>query len=197
MNPAALPKAIGFYGASGSGKTTLIERLIERFHRGGLRVAAIKHAHHGFDMDRPGKDSHRFRAAGAGQVLIASERRWALLSDIPETEDPAAAGSLARQLARFEACDIVFVEGFRGQAGIPFIHVRRRRTDGQGGVNGDNDGCGDKTAPAAAGSVPGLVAIASDEGLHAPAREGIPLLDLNDIETIARFVASALKGPLC
>jgi molybdopterin-guanine dinucleotide biosynthesis protein B len=189
MAAAALPKAIGFYGASGSGKTTLIVALLEHFAGAGLRVAAVKHAHHGFDMDRPGKDSHRFREAGARQVLVASERRWALLSELAQGEDPAADAALARQLARFDACDVVFVEGFRGQAGIPFIHVRRRRDDPAAG-SGQN-------SPDAAASVPGLVAIATDEGLHAPGLAGIPLLDLNDIEAIARFVAATLKLAPC
>ncbi|HVJ60121.1 MAG TPA: molybdopterin-guanine dinucleotide biosynthesis protein B, partial [Burkholderiaceae bacterium] len=77
-------KAIGIIGYSNTGKTTLIEKLIPLFTARGLRVAAIKNAHHGFDMDRPGKDSHRYREAGAAQVLIATSQRWALLTETPQ-----------------------------------------------------------------------------------------------------------------
>jgi molybdopterin-guanine dinucleotide biosynthesis protein B len=194
MNAIGMHKAIGFYGDSGSGKTTLIERLIERFHRGGLRVAAIKHAHHGFDIDRPGKDSYRFRAAGAAQVLIASDRRWVLMSDDSGDEhaDGSSVSPLARQLARFEPCDLVLVEGYRGQAGIPFIQVRRK-ADGQAPRRAPRGG--ERTK--AAGPVAGLIAVASDENLPELVRGGIPLLDLNDIEAVARFIAMQLKVELC
>jgi molybdopterin-guanine dinucleotide biosynthesis protein B len=180
---SAAPKAMGFVGDSGSGKTTLVERLIARFVRGGCRVAAIKHAHHGFDIDRPGKDSYRFRAAGAAQVLVASDRRWVLMSD-ETTDDPAAA--LARQLARLDPCDLVLVEGYRGQAGIPFIEVRRS------GVPVPADPPAPRPPPA------GRIAVASDVPL-APqeAGAGLALLDLNDIETLARFVAARLEVRLC
>ena len=77
-------KAIGFIGYSNSGKTTLIEKLIPIFRARGLAVSAVKNAHHGFDMDRPGKDSFRYREAGAQQVLIATGSRWALLSETPQ-----------------------------------------------------------------------------------------------------------------
>ena len=82
-NHRPTPRVVGFIGYSNTGKTTLIEKLIPIFTSRGLRVAAIKHAHHGFDMDRPGKDSYRYRQAGAGQVLIATEQRWALLTETP------------------------------------------------------------------------------------------------------------------
>lgn len=178
------PRAIGFYGDSGSGKTTLIERLIEHFHGAGLRVAAVKHAHHGFDIDRPGKDSHRFREAGAAQVLIASDRRWALLSEIerPGPADAAAQIPLAALLARFDPCDLVLVEGYRGQAGIPFIEVRRTRIAGTRAL-----------APRAGAPVAGLAAIAADEVLPQAGHAGIPVLDLNDIGAIAGFIVERLK----
>jgi molybdopterin-guanine dinucleotide biosynthesis protein B len=177
-------KTIGFVGDSGSGKTTLIERLIERFARGGHRVSAIKHAHHGFDIDRPGKDSYRFRSAGAAQVLIASDRRWALLSDSPPGDD-GGPEALARQLARLEPCDIVFVEGFRGQAGVDYIEVRRARPEQAAAA----------PAPARAAGA-GLIAIATDQPERAGAGPGMALLDLNDVEAVARFVASRLGVPL-
>jgi molybdopterin-guanine dinucleotide biosynthesis protein B len=146
-------------------------------------VAAIKHAHHGFDIDRPGKDSHRFRTAGAAQVLIASDARWVLMSEEPEG-DPATA--LARQLARLSPCDLVLVEGYRGQAGIPFIEVRRIPVDAGAAPQAARD------AP------PGRIALASDAAL-APRHEdaGLAVLDLNDIEHIAGFIAQRLEIALC
>jgi molybdopterin-guanine dinucleotide biosynthesis protein B len=179
-------KVIGFVGDSGSGKTTLIARLIERFVHGGLRVAAIKHAHHGFDIDRPGKDSYQFRVAGAAQVLVASDQRWVLMSDEDEG-DPAAA--LARQLSRLDPCDLVLVEGYRGQTGIPFIEVRRLAAAVGAGVHDSRE---PRPPP------PGRIALAIDRPL-APQAEGagLPELDLNDVEAITRFIAFRLELLLC
>ncbi len=179
-------KAIGFIGDSGAGKTTLIERLIGHFSRSGLRLAAIKHAHHGFDIDRPGKDSHRFRCAGAAQVLLASDQRWALLVEEPQTEEPPTgapqASALERQLARLGPCDLVLVEGFRGQAGIPFIEVRRQ---------------GERAATARA-TGPGLAAIATDSpGARTIDAGEVPVLDLDDIEAIALFITRLLELAPC
>jgi len=112
-------KAVGFFGLSGSGKTTLIERLIPVLAQRGLTVSAIKHAHHGFDIDRPGKDSYRFRAAGAAQVMVAAPQRWALM-----TELRGEAAGLDRLLAELAPCDLVLVEGFRSDGSIPRIEVR-------------------------------------------------------------------------
>jgi len=173
-------KVIGFFGDSGVGKTTLIERLLGRFGRGELRLAAIKHAHHGFDIDRPGKDSFRLRAAGAGQVLIASDQRWALLCDEPAGGEASA---LAQYLARLAPCDLVFVEGFRNDAAIPFIEVRRFAVDRAPGAR----------APAAS-----VIAVAADARTAAEcAGLPVPLLDLDDVDAIARFIAQKLAVPLC
>ena len=177
-------KVVGFVGDSGSGKTTLVEGLIGHFVQAGLRVAAVKHAHHGFDIDRPGKDSYRFRRAGAAQVLVASDQRWVLMSDEAEV-DPAAA--LARQLARLDPCDLVLVEGYRGQAGIDFIEVRRAGGDGAAAPQGAV-----RPPPA------GRIALACD----VPPRvgeegAGLPALDLNDIAAVARFIAARLELPAC
>src|SRR5512135_190230 len=118
--PADERKAIGFIGCSNTGKTTLIEKLIPRFRARGLSVSAIKNAHHGFDMDRPGKDSYRYREAGAGQVLISTAERWALL-----TETPDGHTGLEELLAQLAPCDLVIVEGFKSEGRIPRIEVRR------------------------------------------------------------------------
>jgi molybdopterin-guanine dinucleotide biosynthesis protein B len=175
-------KAFGFVGDSGSGKTTLIEKLILHFAREGLRVAAIKHAHEGFDVDRPGKDSYRFREAGARQVLLASPRRWALLSEEDENRTIDAPGDLLRRLLnRLEDCDVVFVEGFRGTADIPYIEVKRNREDAAGG-----------SRPIAAG----VVAVATDDPALAEAPH-LVVLDLDDPDAIARFIATKLELPQC
>ena len=176
-------KAIGFAGDSGTGKTTLVEQLIARFTQDGYRVAAIKHAHHGFDIDRPGKDSYRFRSAGARQVLVASDQRWVLMGEEAQ-DDPAAA--LARHMGRLEPCDLVVVEGYRGQAGIAFIEVRRA------GAHPSATGQASTHAPRP--PPPGRVAIVSDVlQPQSAAHAGLPILDLNDVDAIAQFVVRHLE----
>lgn len=180
-------KTIGFVGDSGAGKTTLVEQLITRFAQRGLRVAAIKHAHHGFDMDRPGKDSYRFREAGARQVLLASDQRWVLMSEDAQGE---AAGALAGHIARLDPCDLVVVEGYRGQAGIPFVEVRRAGM--AAGLAGHVSARAPRPTPA------GRVAIASDVPVPpTEADRGLPVLDLNDIDGISRFIIAHLELPSC
>ena len=113
-----MTKLIGIVGWKNTGKTTLIERLIARFAGDGLRVATIKHAHHEFDIDHPGKDSWRHRHAGAREVLITSQRRWALLHENAGDAEPA----LEELLARLSPADLVIVEGFK-QHDHPKIEV--------------------------------------------------------------------------
>jgi molybdopterin-guanine dinucleotide biosynthesis protein B len=114
---------IGFVGASGSGKTTLITRVLPLLRAEGVRVAVLKHAHCGFDMDRPGKDSHRVREAGASEVLIASRARWAHLGQL---EDGLEEPPFRELLERFDPgrVDLVLVEGFAREA-YPKIEVYR------------------------------------------------------------------------
>jgi len=161
-------KAIGFIGYSNSGKTTLIEKLIPRFRAQGLTVSAIKNAHHGFDMDRPGKDSHRYREAGAGQVLISTTERWALL-----TETPAGHATLDDLLAQLAPCDLVIVEGFKSEGRIPRIEVRRASV-------GD---------PPIYPHDPNVIAVAADFALEC----SLPVLDLNDADRIAAFITQRLS----
>lgn len=161
-------RAIGFIGYSNSGKTTLIEKLIPRFRAQGLTVSAIKNAHHGFDMDRPGKDSHRYREAGAGQVLISTTERWALL-----TETPAGHATLEDLLAQLAPCDLVIVEGFKSEGRIPRIEVRRASV-------GD---------PPIYPHDPNVIAVAADFALECP----LPVLDLNDADRIAAFITQRLS----
>ncbi len=161
-------KAIGIIGYSNTGKTTLIEKLIPLFRARGLAVSAIKNAHHGFDMDRPGKDSYRYREAGAGQVLIATGLRWALL-----TETPQRAAMLEELLQLLAPCDLVIVEGFKSEGHIPRIEVRRTAN----------------TEPPIFPHDPNVVAVAADHRVETP----LPLLDLNDTAKIADFIVAHLK----
>lgn len=161
-------KAIGIIGYSNTGKTTLIEKLIPLFAARGLRVSAVKNAHHGFDMDRPGKDSFRYRVAGASQVLISTAQRWALLTETPE--HPA---SLEQLLAQLAPCDLVIIEGFKSEGAIPRIEVRRS-------VNSE--------APIFPHD-PNVIAVASDRAIDT----ALPLLDLNDPTKIAAFITQRLE----
>jgi molybdopterin-guanine dinucleotide biosynthesis protein B len=161
-------KIFGFAGWSGSGKTTLIEKLIPRFVGAGLRVSLIKHAHHTFDVDQPGKDSYRHRHAGASEVLVTSSRRWVLMHELRGAHEP----SFEEQIGRLSPCDLVLVEGFK-HAPIPKLEVWRAEP-GEALLH-PND--------------PHIVAVASD----AKVETRLPLLDLNDDAAVARFVLGYLK----
>ncbi len=117
-------KILGFAGYSGSGKTTLLEKVIPLLIRRGLSVSVIKHAHHNFDIDRPGKDSFRHREAGAPEVMIASGHRWALMHELRGEE---AEPSMEELAARLSPCDLVLVEGYKFSS-IPKIEVHRTVT---------------------------------------------------------------------
>jgi molybdopterin-guanine dinucleotide biosynthesis protein B len=156
-------KTFGFAGWSGSGKTTLIERLIPLFVKRGLRVSLIKHAHHTFDVDHPGKDSYRHRQAGAAEVLVTSSRRWVLMHELRGAAEP----SFEEQVRHLSPCDLLIVEGFK-HAPIPKLEVWRAVT-GEGMLH-PND--------------PHIVAVASDEKVETR----LPFLDLNDAGAIAEFI---------
>lgn len=161
-------KTFGFAGWSGSGKTTLIEKLIPRFARRGLRVSLIKHAHHTFDVDQPGKDSFRHRHAGATEVLVTSSRRWALMHELRGAQEP----SFDAQVQHLSPCDLLIVEGFK-HAPIPKLEVWRAQT-GEGLLHPQD---------------PHIVAVASD----AKVETKLPLLDLNDDAGIADFIVRHLQ----
>jgi molybdopterin-guanine dinucleotide biosynthesis protein B len=161
-------KTFGFAGWSGSGKTTLIEQLIPRFVRRGLRVSLIKHAHHTFDVDQPGKDSYRHRHAGASEILVTSSRRWVLMHELRGAPEPA----FEEQVKRVSPCDLLLVEGFK-HAPIPKLEVWRAETGEPLLHPGD----------------PHIVAVASDAKLETR----LPLLALNDHDGIAAFILSHLK----
>ncbi len=157
-------RVIGLAGWSGAGKTTVVTRLIPELGRRGVSVSTLKHAHHAFDLDTPGKDSHAHREAGAREVLISSERRWALmreLRDEPEAELPDL-------LARLSPVDLVIVEGFKRQAHAKLeIH---RAANGKPPLHpGD----------------PTIVAVASDTAFPDAGR---PVIDIDDREGIAALM---------
>lgn len=156
-------RIFGFAGYSGSGKTTLIEQLLPRLMARGLRVSLIKHAHHAFDIDQPGKDSYRHRKAGASEVMIASDQRWVLMHELRNEREP----SLSELVARFSPCDLVLVEGYKREP-IPKLEVYRR-------ANGK---------PMLSPDDPAIVAIARDEPVESP----LPQFDLNDVDTIADYI---------
>ena len=161
-------RVFGFAGWSGSGKTTLIEKLIPRFAGAGLRVSLIKHAHHTFDVDQPGKDSYRHRHAGALEVLVTSSRRAARASAPSGAAEPA----FDEQLARLSPCDLVIVEGFK-HAPIPKLEVWRRAT-GEPLLHPNDEH---------------IVAVASDARIETR----LPVLDLNDDAQIASFILAHLR----
>jgi molybdopterin-guanine dinucleotide biosynthesis protein B len=156
-------KVIGIAGYSGSGKTTLIEKVIPLLVAEGLRVSLIKHAHHAFDVDQPGKDSWRHRKAGCTEVLVSSPTRWALMHEMRGAPEP----TLQEQLKRFSPCDVVIVEGYKSEP-IPKIEVHRR----------------DARAPLLHPDDPQVVAIATDE----PLETSLPQLPLGDPAAVARFM---------
>jgi len=161
-------KVFGFAGWSGSGKTTLIEKLIPRFTKRGLRVALIKHAHHTFDVDHPGKDSYRHRHAGATEVLVTSSRRWVLMHELRGTQEP----SFEQQVRHLSPCDLLIVEGYK-YAPIPKLEVWRAET-GEALLHPQDSH---------------IVAVASD----AQVETKLPLLDLNDDAGIAQFIVQHLR----
>jgi molybdopterin-guanine dinucleotide biosynthesis protein B len=113
-------KIFGFAGWSGSGKTTLIEQLIPCFVRAGLKVSLIKHAHHSFDVDQPGKDSYRHREAGCTEVLVSSDRRWAQMHELRGAPEVA----LEELIKRMSPCDLLLVEGYKAYP-MPKLEVYR------------------------------------------------------------------------
>ena len=120
LRPHTTMKIFGFAGWSGSGKTTLIEQVVPRLVARGIRVSLIKHAHHRFDVDRPGKDSYRHRHAGCTEVLITSRERWALMHELRGGREL----TLAESLARLSPCDLVLIEGYKA-APIPKLEIWR------------------------------------------------------------------------
>ena len=165
MNSYKRP-VLGFAAYSGIGKTTLLTRLMPKLISKGVRVAMIKHAHHDFDIDQPGKDSYELRKAGASQILIASDYRRALITETPGAKEPELS-DLVNEL-NLDQVDLVLVEGFRHLA-FPKIELHRPAT-GKSLIFPDDDN---------------VIAVASDEYIDTG---DLPLLDLNDIQMMADYV---------
>jgi molybdopterin-guanine dinucleotide biosynthesis protein B len=161
MNNARI---LGIAGWSGSGKTTLITKLIPYLAGRGIRVATLKHAHHAFDVDTPGKDSYEHRKAGACEVIVSSARRWVQMHEV----GAGLEATLAQLLRRLSPCDLVLVEGFKTEQ-HPKIEIFRRAV-GKTPLHPE-----DKR----------IVAIASDERFPAA---GIPTVDINDIAAVAELI---------
>jgi molybdopterin-guanine dinucleotide biosynthesis protein B len=157
-------RIIGLAGWSGSGKTTLLTKVIPCLTARGKRVSTLKHAHHNFDVDRPGKDSFEHRSAGATEVLVISGNRWALMHELrgaPEPPLPALLGKLSE-------VDLVLVEGFKRES-FPKVEVHRA-ANGKPLLHPDDRW---------------IVAVASDTPLPAVT---VPVVDLNDIDAIAELL---------
>ena len=162
-------RIFGLAGWSGSGKTTLVAALIPELVARGLTVSTIKHAHHDFDIDRPGKDSWRHRQAGAREVMVASSRRWALMHELREEPEPP----LEDLVARISPVDLLLVEGWKRHP-HPKLEVHRPSLG----------------KPLLYPQDPDVVAIASDEPVAAP----IPRLPLADAAAIADFILDHFGG---
>lgn len=156
-------KVVGLAGWSGAGKTTLLTRLIPHFVAKGLRVSTIKHAHHNFDVDVPGKDSWVHRQSGATEVLISSGRRWALMHELRGAPEPP----LRDHLVRMSSVDLVVVEGFKADT-HPKIEIYRAAND----------------KPLLFPDDPAIVGIATDQKIDTR----LPQADLNDIPAIASMI---------
>jgi molybdopterin-guanine dinucleotide biosynthesis protein B len=159
-------KVIGLAGWSGAGKTTLLARIIPHFLQDGLRVSVIKHAHHNFDVDVPGKDSWVHRQAGATEVLVSSARRWALMHELRETSEPR----LPDLLGKLSRVDLVVVEGFKAE---PYRKIEVHRL-----ANGK---------PLLFPDDPAIAGIATDAAIET----ALPVAHLDDIPAIAAMMQSS------
>jgi molybdopterin-guanine dinucleotide biosynthesis protein MobB len=157
------PPVFGIVGYKDNGKTTLVERLVAHFAEGGMRVSTVKHAHHGVELDQPGKDSYRHRAAGAVEVMLATSRSWLLIHELRDEPEPP----LEALLARLSPVDLVLVEGFKRSA-HPKLEVHRQQ----------------RGTPLLAREDRSVVAIASD----GPIDLELPVFALDDIEGIAELI---------
>ena len=173
LNTIEFPKPVlGFAAYSGTGKTTLLVKLLPVLREKGLRIAMIKHAHHKFDVDKPGKDSYELRKAGASPMLITSSRRIAIMIDKEEESDPDLQDLLG--YINPDKVDLVLVEGFK-QWPLPKIELHRPSVGKPLIFPDDNN----------------IIAIAHDETLNI--EPTIPVLDINNVEQIAEFVLNYIQ----
>lgn len=169
------PHCIGVVGWKNSGKTTLVSRLVSALTDRGYRLATVKHAHHSFTIDTGNTDSAKHRQAGAAQVGIVSNGRWALISETGKSSGDTTR-ELAAMIARLEPCDVIVIEGFKG---APHRKIEARRA-----ASNDDQQLTEID--------PNIVAVASD----APSQEtGLPSFDLDDIDGLTAFVVALLDLP--
>ncbi len=164
-------RVFGIVGWKNNGKTTLVERLVSHLTASGYRVSTVKHAHHGVDLDQPGKDTWRHRAAGAHEVVLATARRWAVIHELRDEAEP----SLDALLARMAPADLVIVEGFK-RFPHPKLEVHRS----------------ERGTPLLARDDPSIVALATDRPFPDLA---LPQLNLDDVSGIARFILQRFEIP--
>lgn len=164
MSGGETARLLGIAGWSGSGKTTLITKLIPLLAQRGIRVATLKHAHHAFDVDQPGKDSYEHRKAGACEVIVSSARRWVQMHEIGDGVE----ATLPQLLRRLSPCDLVLVEGFKTER-HPKMEVFRAGV-GKTPLHPDDHR---------------IVAIASDQPFP---EAGVPVVDINDIAAVGDMV---------
>ncbi len=167
---------LGFAAWSGAGKTTLLTRLLPILRDSGLRVALIKHAHHNFDVDQPGKDSYELRKAGAGQVLVASSRRLALMVENPEDQESKPVLDDLIPMLDPRRMDLILVEGFKGES-IPKIEIHRPALG----------------KPLLCVDDPHIIAVATDDPGSVP--DGIATLPLDEVRVIASFIGERFGLP--
>ena len=166
-------KIFGLAGWSGSGKTTLMTQLIEYFSEQNIKISTIKHAHHQFDVDKPGKDSYRFRQSGASEVLLSSGKRWALMHELKQNEDEYTLPLLLQQL---NIVDLVLIEGFKDEK-FPKIQIFRQNHN----------------MSIMAEKYPNIIGIASFKSdfniiQNLLKQHDLVLLDLDNIQQIAKFI---------
>ena len=164
---------LGFVAFSGTGKTTLLKQIIPLLKARGLQLAVIKHTHHQFDIDTPGKDSYELRQAGAEQLMVASRRRWALMVETPDQVDDPQLDSLIQHLDS-TGLDLILVEGFKHEA-IPKIELHRPALQ----------------KPLLCPEDPDIIAVANDASLNQ--QIDLPVLALNNPEAIADFVLDFIQ----
>lgn len=171
LDNAKIP-LLGFAAYSGTGKTTLLSKILPVLKAQGIRVGVLKHAHHTFDIDHPGKDSHTLRHAGATQMLIASSKRWALMTETPDKTDAPDLNEMLTQLDQ-SRLDMILVEGFKGES-FPKIELHRQSL-GKPLLHCDDTD---------------IIAIASDNAITTDSL--IPQLDINDEMKMIDFILDYL-----
>lgn len=167
---------LGVVGFSGSGKTTLLTKLIAQLNQANLRIGVIKHAHHSFDIDHPGKDSYELRHAGAGQTLVASKNRWALMVETPENRHDPQLNALIQRLDS-SRLDLILVEGFK-HVSYPKLEVHRSAANPVLLYPDDPD----------------IMALLTDDVSQFNNTINIPVFNLDDITSIVQFILNFIRN---